>query len=223
MRVGPLYPRALAELYLTAKEYVIDSGFASEIDWQEEASLEKLNESTFLRESAWVVLSTGFREVILRQRFNDISRAFLHWTSADLILAKRHACRMKALKCFGNSRKIDAIINIVELVASSGIDQIRSQIASRGRDFLGELPFIGPVTSCHLAKNLGVPMVKPDRHLVRIAAKLGYQSPDHMCKIISEIVGDSLSVIDLVLWRYATIAHRNGLNLDIFDEHTTAC
>jgi hypothetical protein len=56
----------LAVLYLTAKERVIEAGFANEIDWQEEVSLEDLDESTFLRESAWVVLSSGFRETVLR-------------------------------------------------------------------------------------------------------------------------------------------------------------
>jgi hypothetical protein len=56
----------LAVLYLTAKERVIEAGFADEIDWQEEVSLEDLDESTFLRESAWVVLSSGFRETVLR-------------------------------------------------------------------------------------------------------------------------------------------------------------
>jgi hypothetical protein len=56
----------LAVLYLTAKERVIEAGFADEIDWQEKVSLEDLDESTFLRESAWVVLSSGFRETVLR-------------------------------------------------------------------------------------------------------------------------------------------------------------
>lgn len=204
-RVNPLEPRMLASMYLTAKELVIDAGFSDEIDWQEDVSLDDLDEPRFLRESAWVVLSAGFRESVLRRRFNEISKAFLDWANANSIIAQRETCRANALAAFGNQRKIDAILEIVRRVACTGIDIIRWRIANQGIEFLKELPYVGPVTSCHLAKNLGVPMVKSDRHLVRIARGAGYQSADRMCRVISELVGDSLSVIDIVMWRYATI------------------
>ena len=64
---------------------------------------------------------------------------------------------------------------------------------------------MGPVTACHLAKNLGLDVVKPDRHLLRIAAVTGYQSPYEMCCDIAKVTSDKLSVIDLVIWRFATI------------------
>lgn len=35
--------------------------------------------------------------------------------------------------------------------------------------------------------------------------KMSGESADQMCRVISEIVGDSVSVVDLVFWRYATI------------------
>ena len=203
--ITPLDPIQLASLYMSAKERVIEAGFASEIDWQEDASLDDLDERIFLRESAWVVLATGFREAVLRRRFAKVSQAFLCWSSADSIVAQRETCRSDALAAFANERKIDAIIGIAERVASEGIDIIRRKIAEQGTAFLQEFPYLGPVTSCHLAKNLGVVMVKPDRHLTRMARKTGYQSADHMCRRISDVVGDSLSVIDIVLWRYATI------------------
>ena len=68
-----------------------------------------------------------------------------------------------------------------------------------------ELPYIGPVTSYHLAKNLGLHVVKPDRHLMRIAHITGHTSPFEMCSKVANTVGDSLAVIDLVFWRYATL------------------
>ena len=208
---GALTPRELASLYLTAKEHVIAAGFADEIDWQEKVSLDDLNEPTFLRESAWVVLSSGFRETVLRRRFPDISRAFLNWASAELILSQREICQRKALVLFRNEQKIRAILIIVERVANAGIEVIKRQIFDRGMDFLKEFPFIGPITSCHLAKNLGVSVVKPDRHLTRIAERTGYESPDRMCRIISDHVGDALGVIDVVLWRYATLRNRGAI------------
>ena len=33
----------------------------------------------------------------------------------------------------------------------------------------------------------------------------GYASPSAMCRRIAEVVGDKDSVVDLVLWRYATL------------------
>ena len=71
---------------------------------------------------------------------------------------------------------------------------------------------MGPVTSCHLAKNLGMEIVKPDRHLTRLAEKAGYDTVEQMCRTIADIVGDTLSVIDVVFWRYATIADAYGLD-----------
>lgn len=202
-----LDPERLSLLYLIAKERVIDAGFGEEIDWQDDVSLEKIDESTFLREAAWVVLSTGFRETIVRRRFEEISKAFLYWTSADAIAAQSQRCRMNALTAFGNERKIDAVLEIVERVAQCGIDAIRIEIISRGTQFLDELPFVGPVTACHLAKNLGVPVAKPDRHLVRMATRAGYESVGRMCQTIATVVGDSVAVVDVVMWRYATMTH----------------
>lgn len=206
MEIKPLEPKQLASLYMTAKERVIEAGYADEIDWQEEVILADLDEPTFLRESAWVVLSAGFRETIVRRRFGDITKAFLDWSSADLIMIERESCRTNALLAFGNKKKIDAIMEIAERVATEGIDTIRKKIRSRGTEFIQELPFMGQITARHLAKNLGVVTVKPDRHLARMALNTGYETADEMCRTICEIVGDSLSVIDIVMWRYATIA-----------------
>lgn len=201
-----LEPDELASFYMTAKERVIDAGFADEIDWQADIVFTDWGETTFLREAAWVVLSSGFRESVIRERFPAVSAAFLHWKSAEAIIDQHEACRSNALLAFGNLRKTDAILHIVQRVACDGIDAIREEIYNRGTQFIQELPFMGPVTSCHLAKNLGMEIVKPDRHLTRLAKKAGYDSVEQMCRTIADIVGDTLSVIDVVFWRYATIA-----------------
>ena len=201
-----LGPDELASFYMTAKERVIDAGFADEIDWQADVNIVDWSETTFLREAAWVVLSSGFREVVIRRCFANVSTAFLHWVSAEAIVEQHEMCRSSALLAFGNQRKIDAILQIVHRVAFDGIDVIREAVSERGTQFIQELPFMGQVTSCHLAKNLGLSIVKPDRHLTRLAASTGYESAEQMCRTIADIVGDTLPVIDIVIWRYATIA-----------------
>lgn len=196
---------SLARVYLLAKEYVLRSGFHSEIDWQEERSIDKVCETDFLRETAWVVLSAGFRERVLRNRFGLVSEAFLDWRSAKEICDALPNCRTRALAAFNHTQKIDAILSTVRLCNEMGFPAIKQKIQAGGVDFLNQLAFIGPITSFHLAKNLGLPVVKPDRHLVRAASAAGYDCPISMCEAIASMVAEKLPVVDVVIWRYATL------------------
>jgi hypothetical protein len=193
------------DLYLTAQDAVISHGFAWEIDWQAERRFDRIQESEFLRESAWTVLSAGFRESVIRGLFASLSEAFLNWHSAKLIHERRRDCKVAGLQVFGNERKIEAILDIAALVAECGFGSILKQIGEDGVPFLQTLPYIGPVTAYHLAKNLGLPVVKPDRHMQRMARAAGFRSPLEMCEVIANRVGDPIQVIDIVLWRYATL------------------
>ena len=200
-----LTPTNLAKAYLLAKDFVIRSGFEAEIDWQEDLSIQNISESDFLREMAWVVLSAGFRESLLRKRFSAISTAFLNWRSGKEISRAKHECRFKALQVFNHEKKVDAILSTCELTDRIGFAVLKWRIESEGVEFLKGLPFIGPVTAFHLAKNLGLSVVKPDRHLVRTAKAGGFACPTSMCEAIAEVVAEKVSVVDLVIWRYATL------------------
>lgn len=200
-----LSPIALAKVYLLAKEFVLQQGFDSEIDWQEDVSFAGVTESDFLREAAWVILCSGFRESILRKRFDQISKAFLHWESGRVIAGRSSSCRAHALSIFRSECKIAAILTVAERVATNGFAAIKARIEADGVNFLMELPFIGETTAFHLAKNLGLQVVKPDRHLVRAAKAMGYSSPDHLCRAIGSIIDEKIAVVDLVIWRYATL------------------
>jgi hypothetical protein len=79
---------------------------------------------------------------------------------------------------------------------------VRGRINANGLAALEALPFIGTVTKWHLAKNLGLDVAKPDRHLLRIAARFGYDDVQRMCHDICEFCGERISVADLVLWRF---------------------
>ena len=81
---------------------------------------------------------------------------------------------------------------------------IRDRIEEKPLETLSEFPYIGPVTVYHLAKNLGFPVAKPDRHLVRIANVVGRASPAELCDELSLATGDPVQLVDLVLWRYAS-------------------
>lgn len=197
----------IAHRYLDAKDYIIQAGYSWELDWQQGRSFKKLTESEFLRETAWVILSSGFRENILRRIFPVISEAFLNWESANIIIRVINNCRENALKVFRNIKKIKAICVLIQKVSEEGFYIIKQKIQLNGLDYLQEIPFIGPTTGLHLLKNLGFQIVKPDRHLVRIANALGFQTPQDLGEAIERRVGDGLAEIDLVLWRFATLKH----------------
>lgn len=197
--------RKLAETYLTAKETVITNGYGPEIDWQDTRLLTFLSESEFLQESAWVILCAGMSEIIIRRIFQKISPVFMDWKAAVPIMEKTELCESRALEIFNHPGKISAIISVCKKVSELGFERIRDLINSQGVDFLKTFDFIGPITCYHLAKNIGLDVVKPDRHLVRIAKATRFPNPYDLCSLIAEITGDRISVVDLVLWRYATL------------------
>jgi hypothetical protein len=99
-------------------------------------------------------------------------------------------------------KKLHAITYTAGFIHSVGFEELKVNLID---DFFGlapTLPFIGSITARHLAKNLGIDAAKPDRHLARLAVQFGYGSVDEMCSTISDVTGDSLSVTDIVLWRF---------------------
>ena len=201
---GSPHTRALVRAYLLAKQRVISSGFEWEIAWQEEVSLDDVTPRTFVREAAWVVLCAGMRESVVRARFGQLGNSFGQWDPGHIASNGNH-CRRQAQGIFNHARKLDAIVRIAVEVANTGVDQIILGIQNEGPAYLTRLPYIGRVTCFHLAKNLGCPVAKPDRHLERIASALGYSGASSLCKVISEALDEPVQVVDVVMWRFATI------------------
>ena len=195
----------LVSAYVDARGIVLARGYSWEIEWQANRSLDTLEESEFLGEYAWVVLNSGMREAVVRSRFPGVAAAFCHWRSASEIVAESQRCRAAALKHFAHAAKVDAIVRTAAKIADEGFRVIRAVIAAQGVDYLECLPYLGPVTKFHLGKNIGLDVAKPDRHLSRLCSDLGYSSASELCSILSTATGDSVSVVDSVVWRYATL------------------
>lgn len=190
------------DYYREAHNFISKSVFAEELRWQSVLKFSDLSEQDFLRETAWVILCSGFREATLRKLFSTISLCFCDWESAAIITERSALCRATALDVFGNRKKIDSILAICAMVAQQGFVTVKDRISARPMEELRGLPFIGPVTSWHLAKNLGFDVAKPDRHLERLALHLGFADTHAMCAQVAAVTGQSQAVIDLVLWRF---------------------
>ena len=185
-----------------ALAYVEAAGLSYEVKWQLERNFESFTETDFLRESAWVVLCCGFRESIVRRFFGHISLSFCDWESAQLIVRNAYTCITSAMTSMRCRRKYEAIVAISQRLALTGFEEYKQQVVSDPIHLLQELPYIGPVTCHHLAKNLGLETAKPDRHLVELTKRLGFSSAHELCETLSEDTGFPVSVVDLVLWRY---------------------
>jgi hypothetical protein len=185
-----------------ASEYIEKSGLHQELNWQRSVVFEEFTETQLLRESAWVILCSGFRESVVRKVFNHVSLSFCDWESAQVIVESKALCRTAALASFRNERKVDALLETADLVHRSGFSSFKEQIMQDPIRRLQSLPYIGSITAVHLAKNLGFDVAKPDRHLVRLSRQLGYLCTADLCGDIAKVTGEQVKVIDLALWRY---------------------
>jgi hypothetical protein len=193
------------EAYRLAKLATVAAGYGADIAWQESVSLDKVTAQSFLREHAFVVLNSGMRAAVVARRWPAFRAAFADFADLDRILECRGAVRTEALAAFSYPAKVDACLTAVERMRWDGIDHVLAEVRASGLVYLRTWPFIGPVTCYHLAKNLGLPVAKPDRHLVRLAAATGRESAQALCEEISSATGDSVPVVDVVLWRWAAI------------------
>ncbi len=193
---------AALQVYGKATDYVVSAHLLDEVQWQWGTDFSSFTEADFLRESAWVILCSGFREATVRRVFDHISLCFCDWESAHSIVEAYPACGYAARASFSNGRKIAAIAEVAQRVYERGFSEMKASILLNPVAELSQLPYIGPITIWHLAKNLGLNVAKPDRHLMHVSAVLGFSEPNELCNVIAEISGDPIKVVDLVIWRY---------------------
>lgn len=148
--------------------------------------LGKQTEENFFLEYTWVVLNAGMKEQAARTIFENFCKDF----NFDAI---RHPSKRKAIEDTFNNISL----HFQNLQAIKGEE---AQI-----EYLETIPWIGPITKYHLARNIGIDTVKPDRHLIRLAKRFGYDTPLEMCEEIKAHNGTKVGTIDVILWRYCNL------------------
>lgn len=194
--------------YQMARDIVTGSGYAGEIEWQDSLDFEAMDARSFLREHAYVVLCSGFRQSIVEKYWPDVARLFGDWRSQAYVVADADAIVTAARKHINYPQKWNGIVQAARTMKERGWRDVRDSIVADPLPELEGWPWIGPVTKYHLAKNLGLPLAKPDRHLLRLAAVAGYEDVQEFCGHIARATTDSVPVVDVVLWRFATLAPR---------------
>lgn len=172
--------------YLKLKEAIIERGYAHEIDWAETVK-EPPNAYHFFREVAWVIVNSGMK--------NQVAEGI--WMKIMLALeGERRVCT--AFKHPGKAKAIQDLWDRRRIIFG------KYKKADDKLAFLEALPWIGPITKYHAAKNLGMDCCKPDRHLVRIAKACGLEVTE-MCLRLAKATGDRIGTVDLVIWRAANL------------------
>lgn len=162
-------------------------GYADDdIQWAESLEAPKSPED-FALEAIYVICNSGMRFTVARQIFERCRTALLASTPVAAV--------------FGHPGKAAAIEYI--WANRSRLFQEYSE-AEDPLAFIASLPWIGGITKFHLAKNFGVPVVKPDVHLVRLASVHGVD-PQSLCKHLAEATGYRLATVDTLLWRACAV------------------
>jgi len=175
----------IIEFYNQAKQDIIQKGYKEEIYHVESLRFEYITPLQFFDQYVFVVLSSGMKNQVAEKIFWNYRK--------NGIDAIKHPLKKKAIREAEKNCKI-------------WFKELRDKLTDKERlDFLETLPHIGKITKYHLARNLGVDCAKPDRHLVRLAERFGYSDVQQMCKEVSNITGDRIGTVDVVLWRYSNL------------------
>lgn len=187
---------ALVHGYLDAKLMIIEAGYEDDVAWAESLAGVKPDALYVMREAAWVIVNSGFRYQVVQHLWPQLSEVFHHWDHTLI----DEMCVPKALAVLNHSGKVGAIVKLASILRREGPERIVA--AASNPPELTRLPWIGKITCWHLAKLLGADVVKPDVHLQRAAKAAGYSDPLALAKTLQEATGESLTVVDSVLWRY---------------------
>lgn len=197
--------------YLRARDAVEEAGYVSELDLALGKSMLAGSEREFLTESAWVIIAAGLSDAVVRRVFPEVYSAFDEFADIGRIVERSAVYRRRAGRVFGHRGKVEGILYAAAWIAARGWQRARTEIVENGPEALSTIPYLGPATSLHLMKNLGLEVAKPDRHLRRVALELGFESPQELCEAVATLTGDPVSVIDLVFWRHAVLEGRRSV------------
>lgn len=179
----PSTPPLDSAWFKTVNDRLRAAGFAdADIAWSENAQPPE-GADEFAHEAIFVICNSGMQNVVARSIYNRVVAALEVGQSATTVF--RHP---------GKSAAIDRIWGERKTLFSA------YQAAEDKLDFCGSLPWIGNITKYHLAKNFGVDVAKPDRHLVRLAALCG-ETPQALCDRLGRENHMRSATVDLLLWR----------------------
>lgn len=155
-----------------------------DIDWSENVTAPETGDD-FAREAIFVIANSGMRHTVAAGIFKRCLATLMSGTPVS--------------EAFGHKGKAGAMETIwrdrEQLLAGY-------LVAEDKLAFLEALPWIGPITKFHLAKNFGLNHAKPDLHLQRMAQRQG-TTVQELCENLAQESGLRAATVDVILWRAA--------------------
>lgn len=170
------------ELFAKIDQAVREAGYGEAIARSENVPA-PANANQFAREIIYVILNSGFSNRVAVPIFDRCMKALRSGKSSTTV--------------FGHPGKAAAIDEIWKRRRSlfSKHKKAEDQVA-----FYASLPWIGPITKFHVAKNLGADVAKPDVHLIRLAEPAG-ETVQGLCERLAAETGYRAATVDVILWR----------------------
>jgi hypothetical protein len=195
--------------------------------WRNLPTPDNVSDPDFFAELAWVIYNLGMRNALIRSKWPVLEYAYYGFDPVSVFVHRDEAIA-DAMKAIAHRGKAVAVADGAAKVLEDG--PIGPRLFRMGEaealEYLESFPFVGRVTRYHLARNCGFDVVKPDRHLVRLALALGYSGfdcPDALVREMSDLVGERKGMIDYVLWQWLSIEGSAGEALAGLPEAIEAC
>lgn len=159
-----------------------DAGYVHDKPWAEQLG-PPAHADAFAEAAVYVIVNSGMQYRVAQDIFGRCM--------------ERLWARGTARRAFGHPGKVKAIDRIWKN-RQQLFDAYR--LAADKLEFCQSLPWIGPVTSYHLAKDLGLDVAKPDVHLARLARR-DRTKVARLCKRLAKLTGYRSATGDTILWR----------------------
>lgn len=172
-------------------------GYGPSIEWTEQIA-EAESADAFAERAIYVIANSSMANSVAVLIFDRCMAALRAGRSATEVFG--HPGKAPAIDTIWRDR--DALFKAYR-AADDKVGQLR------------ELPYIGEVTSYHLAKNLGADVAKPDVHLERLARREATTS-QALCDRLARESGLRAATIDTILWRACAL---KVLHSRTYEEH----
>jgi len=183
-------------------ERFVRKNFPKDIDYSVEAIhpiiLDQMTKQDFYRQYAYVVYNSGFNNSVVEMKWPRLLQAYRDF---HVVYVSKYPAqvRSEAIEIIAHKGKVKAIIDAARTIRDLDWPEFKEEVKT---DFmtLKRFPYIANETVYHLARNMGFDVIKPDRHLKKMAARYELD-PFTMCNRIKDETGLSLHMIDTIIWR----------------------
>lgn len=160
---------------------------------------EHMSVDNFFIEYIWCVYVSGFNSKVVYKKFSELIKVYNPWYKRY----NNEEIWNGVEKIIANKRKFEAIMKTNRLLKDNSWLTFKKHYLSN-IDCIRKLPYMGAITSYHLARNIGLDAIKPDLHLTRLSKHFKFKDPYDMCNKIAMETEWRLGVIDLILFYTAS-------------------